>query len=58
MEQFEEFGQQQLWKAKRGKRIVPSQQQFRFQKMTLFRTSTSGRGENNVTCSRWMVDLG
>jgi len=27
-------------------------------KMTLFRTSTSGRGKNNVTCSRWMVDLG
>jgi len=30
-EQFEEFGQQQLWEAKRGYRIVPSQQQFRFQ---------------------------
>jgi hypothetical protein len=27
-------------------------------KMALFRTSISGRGENNVTCSRWMVDLG
>jgi hypothetical protein len=27
-------------------------------KMTLFRVSTSGRGENNVTRSRRMVDLG
>jgi hypothetical protein len=31
-EQFEEFGQQQPWKAERGNRTVPSQQQFRFQK--------------------------
>jgi len=25
-------------------------------KMALFRTSVSGRGKNNVICSRWMVD--
>jgi len=31
-EQFQEFGHQQLWKAERGNRTVPSQQQFRFQK--------------------------
>jgi hypothetical protein len=27
-------------------------------KMALFRASTSARCENNVTCRRWMMDLG